>query len=90
MHIGDQASEPFLRSVLKAVEGGSSPGFDIIIDDGGHTMEMQQVRMLHVVLPMKLARLSRLAIPLAMSVRGSVWCLLGKPLLRVRLSAKEP
>ena len=44
LHIGDQASEPFLRTIVKSVQGGSSPGFDIVIDDGGHSMDQQLVR----------------------------------------------
>jgi hypothetical protein len=43
-HIGDQANPHFLSSLIAAV--GS--GFDIIIDDGGHTMHQQQTSFKHL------------------------------------------
>lgn len=40
VHIGSQTDPGFLRSV-----SGKSGPFDVIIDDGGHTMEQQQVSL---------------------------------------------
>ena len=38
IHIGSQADPAFLRAVVRS----AGDGFDVIIDDGGHTWEMQQ------------------------------------------------
>ncbi len=40
VHVGDQANATFLQSLVQATPGG----FDIIIDDGGHTMDQQLTR----------------------------------------------
>jgi cephalosporin hydroxylase len=44
--IGDQSDKTFLRSLAKAV-----PRIDILIDDGGHTME-QQINTFEVLFPL--------------------------------------
>jgi len=41
VHIGDQGNRTFLLDLAKKV----GPGFDLIIDDGGHFMEMQQISL---------------------------------------------
>jgi hypothetical protein len=41
VHRGDQANRDALRRLLEA----TGSGFDLIIDDGGHTMEQQQVSL---------------------------------------------
>jgi len=41
VHIGDQGNRTFLQELKKKV----GPGFDLIIDDGGHFMEMQQISL---------------------------------------------
>lgn len=39
LHHGDQANATFLEALVAASNGnGDSPGFDIILDDGGHSM----------------------------------------------------
>jgi hypothetical protein len=44
LHFGDQSLESDLNRVVKEAEGFSRP-FDIIVDDGGHGMKMQQVSL---------------------------------------------
>lgn len=46
LHLGDQASASDLREMIKR----SSGRFDIIVDDGGHTMQ-QQITSLNVLFP---------------------------------------
>ncbi len=39
LHHGDQANATFLEGLVAASNAnGDSPGFDIILDDGGHSM----------------------------------------------------
>ncbi len=38
LHFGDQQDIEFLSSLIERTPGG----FDVVIDDGGHTMEQQQ------------------------------------------------
>lgn len=45
LYLGDQANSTFLRSI---VQDHSTEGFDIIIDDGGHTMVQQQTSLKHL------------------------------------------
>ncbi|KAI4604459.1 hypothetical protein KJ359_000597 [Pestalotiopsis sp. 9143b] len=43
---GDQADPVFLQKFIDEANGGSSAGtFDIVIDDGGHTMHQQQASL---------------------------------------------
>ena len=46
IHIGDQGDRTFLRSLAKAL-----PPIDILIDDGGHTMQ-QQIRTFEELFPL--------------------------------------
>jgi hypothetical protein len=41
--VGDQGDDSFWQSYLN-----NSPGFDVIIDDGGHTMHQQLTSLLHL------------------------------------------
>lgn len=41
VHQGDQASRPSLNRLIARI----GTGFDLIVDDGGHTMEQQQVSL---------------------------------------------
>ena len=41
LHFGDQGNATFLREVAAATPGG----FDVIIDDGGHTMSQQRTSL---------------------------------------------
>lgn len=45
---GDQADVAFLNEFVTATTSGDQPLFDIVIDDGGHTMNQQLTSLQHL------------------------------------------